>query len=125
MDSWKPLTLYYILADNCQAIHILGLSFRCVKKILQDRPATCVRFEAKEESELLSNRSMPKFLIGRIVVISLFSLVFYFGVAGLRSGQIRSRGYTFKRDENPFGYWFTVLTSLVGPLAIIYLMLTR
>jgi hypothetical protein len=68
---------------------------------------------------------MPKFLIGRIVVILLSSLVFYFGIAGLKSGEIRSRGYTFDRDENPLGYWFTVLTSLVGPLAIIYLMLTR
>jgi hypothetical protein len=68
---------------------------------------------------------MPKFLIGRIVVILLFSLVFYFGIAGLKSGEIRSKGYKFKRDENPLGYWFTVLTSLVGPVAVIYLMLTR
>lgn len=55
----------------------------------------------------------------------LFSLVFYFGIAGLKSGEIRSRGYKCNRDENPFGYWITVLTSLVGPVAIIYLMLTR
>jgi len=68
---------------------------------------------------------MPKFLIGRIVVILLFSLVFYFGIVGLKSGEIRSKGYKFKRDENPLGYWFTVLTSLVGPAAVIYLMLTR
>jgi len=68
---------------------------------------------------------MPKFLIGRIIVILLFSLVFYFGIAGLGSREIRSRGYKFKRDENPLGYWFTVLTSLVGPVVIIYLMLTR
>jgi hypothetical protein len=68
---------------------------------------------------------MPKFLIGRMVVILLFSLVFYFGIVGLKSGEIRSRGYKFSRDENPLGYWFTVLTSLVGPVAIIYLMLTR
>jgi len=68
---------------------------------------------------------MPKFLIGRIIVILLFSLVFYFGIAGLKSGEIRSKGYKFYRDENPLGYWFTVLTSLVGPVAIIYLMLTR
>jgi hypothetical protein len=38
---------------------------------------------------------------------------------------IRSKGYKFKRDEKPFGYRFTVLTSLVGPVVIIYLMLTR
>jgi hypothetical protein len=57
---------------------------------------------------------MPKFLIGRIAVTLLFSLVFCFGIAGLKSGEIRSRGYKF-----------TVLTSLVGPVAIIYLMLTR
>jgi len=69
--------------------------------------------------------TMPKFLIGRIAVIALFSLVFYFGVAGLRSGEIRSRGYKFRRDENPLGYWFTVLSFLVGPVAIIYVMLTR
>ena len=68
---------------------------------------------------------MPKFFLARIVVILLTSLVFYFGIAGLKSGQIRSRGYMFNRDENPLGYWFTVLTSLVGPVAIIYLMLTR
>ena len=68
---------------------------------------------------------MPRFLIGRIVVILLSSLVFYFGIAGLRSSEIRSRGYKFKRDENPLGYWFTVSTSLVGPVVIIYLMLTR
>ena len=58
-------------------------------------------------------------------MILLFSLVFYFGIAGLKSGEIRSKGYKFKRDENPLGYWFTVLTSLVGPAAVIYLMLTR
>jgi hypothetical protein len=69
--------------------------------------------------------NMPKFLIGRIVVILLFSLVFYFGIARLKSGKIRSRGYTINREENPLGYWFTVLISLVGPVAIIYLMLTR
>ena len=58
-------------------------------------------------------------------MILLFSLVFYFGIAGLKSGEIRSKGYKFKRDENPLGYWFTVLTSVVGPVIIIYLMLTR
>ncbi len=68
---------------------------------------------------------MPKFFLPRIVVILLTALVFYFGVAGLKSGHIRSRGYMFNRDENPLGYWFTVLTSLVGPVAIIYLMITR
>jgi len=68
---------------------------------------------------------MRNFLIGRIVVILLSSLILYFGIAGLKSGEIRSRGYKFNRDENPLGYWFTVLTSLVGPMAIIYLMLTR
>ena len=68
---------------------------------------------------------MPKLLLARIVVILLSSLVFYFAIAGLKSGEIRSRGYKFHRDENPLGYWFTVLTSLVGPAAIIYLMLTR
>ena len=68
---------------------------------------------------------MPKFFLARIVVILLTSLVLYFGIAGLKPGQRRSRGYMFNRDENPLGYWFTVLTSLVGPVAIIYLMVTR
>jgi hypothetical protein len=68
---------------------------------------------------------MPKLLIGRTVVILLSAVVFYFGILGLRSGEIRSRGYKFKSDENPLGYWFTVLTSLLGSAAIIYLMLTR
>ena len=68
---------------------------------------------------------MPKLLAGRIVVILLSALVFYFAIAGLKSGEIRSRGYKFKRDESPLGYWFTVSISLAGPLAIIYLMLTR
>ena len=68
---------------------------------------------------------MPNFLTGRIVVILIFSLVFYFGIAGLKSGEIRSRGHKLNRDENPLGYWFTVLISLVGSAAIIYLMLTR
>ena len=68
---------------------------------------------------------MPKFLIGRIVVILLSSLIFYFGIAGLKSGETRSRGYKFSRNENPLGYWFTILTSLVGSAAIIYLMVTR
>ena len=68
---------------------------------------------------------MLKLLLARVVVILLSSLVLYFAIAGLKSGEIRSRGYKFHRDENPLGYWFTVLTSLVGPAAIIYLMLTR
>jgi hypothetical protein len=68
---------------------------------------------------------MPKLLIGRTVVILLSALVFYFGIVGLKSGEIRSRGYKFNADENPLGYWFTVLTSLLGSAAIIYLMVTR
>jgi hypothetical protein len=68
---------------------------------------------------------MRTFLLGRIVVILLFLLVFYFGIAGLKSGEIRSRGCKFTRDENPLGYWFTVVTSIAGPVAIIYLILTR
>ena len=54
-----------------------------------------------------------------------FLLVFYFGIIGLKTGEIRSRGYTFSRDEEPLGYWFTVLITLLGPAAIIYVMLTR
>ena len=68
---------------------------------------------------------MPKLVFGRTLVILLSALVFYFGIVGLKSGEIRSRGYKFNVDENPLGYWFTVLTSLLGSGAIIYLMLTR
>lgn len=68
---------------------------------------------------------MPKLLLGRMVVILLSALVFYFGIAGLKSGEIRSRGYKLHRDENPLGYWFTVLISLAGSVAITYLMATR
>jgi len=68
---------------------------------------------------------MPNFLIAKIFVIAIFLLVFYFGIAALKAGEIRSRGHKFNRDENPLGYWFAVLVTLVGPVAIIYLMLTR
>jgi len=68
---------------------------------------------------------MPKLLIGKIVVIVLFAVVFYCGIVGLKSGEIRSRGYKLNRDKDPIGYWFTVLITLVGPVAIIYLLLTR
>ncbi len=67
---------------------------------------------------------MPKYFAGRVVVVSLSFVVFCFGVASLRSGKITSRGHTFKRDDNPLGYWFTVLVHLVGPAAITYLRLT-
>lgn len=68
---------------------------------------------------------MPTYFFGRAVVVLLFSIVFCYGLAALRSGQTRSRGYLLKRDDNPLGYWFAVIISLVGPIVIIYLMLTR
>ncbi len=68
---------------------------------------------------------MPRFLIAKAFVIAIFLLVFYFGIAALKSGEIRSRGYKYNRDENPLRYWFAVLVTLVGPVAIIYLLLTR
>ena len=68
---------------------------------------------------------MPKFLIARIVIVLGFLLVFYYGIVALKTGEIRSRGYKFNRDESPIGYWFTALVTVVGPLAMIYLMLTR
>ena len=68
---------------------------------------------------------MPRFSIATVVLVLLLAVVFYFGIAGLKSGETKSRGYKFKRDEDPIGYWFTILISLVGPVAIIYLLLTR
>jgi hypothetical protein len=68
---------------------------------------------------------MPKYLVAKIFLILLFLIIFYCGIAALRSGEIRSRGYKFNRDEDPLGYWFSVLVTLVGPMAIIYLLLTR
>jgi hypothetical protein len=68
---------------------------------------------------------MPRFLIARTFIILIFLLVFYYAITALKSGEIRSRGYKFNRDEDPIGYWFTVLITLVGPVAIIYLLLTR
>ena len=69
--------------------------------------------------------NMPRLMFAKIVIIVLFLVVFYCGIMGLRSGEIRSRGYKFSRDQNPVGYWFTMLITLVGPVAIIYLLLTR
>lgn len=68
---------------------------------------------------------MPRFLIPRVFTILIFLLVFYYGIAALKTGEMRSRGYKFNRGEDPIGYWFTVLITLVGPAVIIYLMLTR
>jgi hypothetical protein len=68
---------------------------------------------------------MPKYLIAKIFLILLFLIIFYCGIAALRSGEIRSRGHKFNRDEDPLGYWSSVLVTLVGPIAIIYLLLTR
>lgn len=68
---------------------------------------------------------MPRFLIARVVIILLNLIVIYYGIAGLQTGEIRSRGYKFDRDSNPLGYWFTVFVTLVGPAAIVYLMLTK
>ena len=68
---------------------------------------------------------MPRFLIAKIVIIFLFAVVFYYGIVGPKSGEIRSRGYKFHRDENPVGYWFSILISLVGPVAIIHVLLNR
>jgi hypothetical protein len=68
---------------------------------------------------------MPRFVIARIFIVLIFLLVFYCGIAALKSGEIRSRGYKFSRDEDAIGYWFTILITLVGPVVIIYLMLTR
>jgi hypothetical protein len=63
--------------------------------------------------------------MARTFIILIFLLVFYYAIAALKSGEMRSRGYKFNRDEDPIGYWFTVLITLVGPVAIIYLLLTR
>ena len=68
---------------------------------------------------------MPKLLVAKMLVVLLFLIIFFSGIAALRSGKIRSRGRKFNRDENPIGYWFAVFVSLAGPVAIIYLLLTR
>ena len=68
---------------------------------------------------------MPRFLIARTLIILGFLVAMYFAIKGLSTGEIRSRGYKFNRDEQPIGYWFTVFVTLVGPAIIIYLMLTR
>jgi hypothetical protein len=70
-------------------------------------------------------KGMPKFFIAKIFIILLSLIIFCCGIAALRSGQIRSRGHKFNRDEDPLGYWLTVFVTLVGPPAIIYLLLTR
>ena len=68
---------------------------------------------------------MPKYLVAKIFLILLFLIILYCGIAALRSGETRSRGYKFNRDKDPLGNWFSVLVTLVGPIAIIYLLLTR
>ncbi len=68
---------------------------------------------------------MPRFLIAKLFTILIFLLVFYYAIAALKTGETRSRGHKFNRDEDPIGYWFTVLITLAGPVVIIYLMLTR
>jgi hypothetical protein len=68
---------------------------------------------------------MPKYFAARIVIASLCLIAFGFGIAALRSGEIRSRGYKFRRDDSPLGYWFAVLVNLAGPVVIIYLIFTR
>ena len=68
---------------------------------------------------------MSRLQIAKMVVIFLFAVVFYCGLRGLRSGEIRSRGYKFHREKNPLGYWSTMLITLLGPVVIIYLLLTR
>jgi hypothetical protein len=65
------------------------------------------------------------YLIAKIFLVLLFLIIFYCGIAALRSGEIRSRGHKFNRNDDPLGYWFSVLITLVGPIAIIYLLLTR
>ena len=68
---------------------------------------------------------MPPFLLARLILVCLFAVVFYCGVIGLFSGQIRSRGYKFTRDANPIAYWSNILLSLAGPIVVVYLLLTR
>jgi hypothetical protein len=62
---------------------------------------------------------MPKYLIAKIFVILIFLIIFYCGIAALRSGEIRSRGYKFNRDENPLGYWFSVLRIVFNLIFVI------
>jgi hypothetical protein len=68
---------------------------------------------------------MPTYLFGRAVIVVLCAILFGCGLASLRSGETRSRGRRFTRDENPLGYWLSVILSLVAPPVITYLVLTR
>ena len=45
---------------------------------------------------------------------------FYVAYRGIKSGSIRVKGFTFKRNIEPFLFWFTVAV-----LGVIGLMLTR
>ena len=40
----------------------------------------------------------PNYVIAKMIVIILFVFIFYCGIAGLKSGEIRSRGYKFKQQ---------------------------
>jgi len=116
----------HILIGEKSPFHLSSPVLGFERPVHDSRRSYRCRFNKEERSRSCSvELKMPRFLIGRLVVILLSSLIFYFGIAGLKSGEIRSRGWKFNRDENFLGYWFTVLTSLAGPVAIIYLMLTR
>jgi len=68
---------------------------------------------------------MQRYLLAKLLISLIFLFVFYCGVAALRSGKIRWRGRQFDSAEDPFGYWLTVIVTLVGPAVVLYLLLTR
>ncbi len=68
---------------------------------------------------------MHKYLAAKIFLVFIFLAIFCSGIAALRSGKIRSRGHRFDRDEDPVGYWLTVIVTLAGPIVIVYLLFTR
>jgi hypothetical protein len=54
---------------------------------------------------------MHRFLTARIFVILIFLLVFYYGIAVLKTGETRSRGYEFNRDKT--------LSAIGSPLRLL------
>jgi hypothetical protein len=59
--------------------------------------------------------------MAQAVLVSLFALMALVAAWSLvrasKTGMIRSRGWTFQRDENPLGFWFIAIIDF-GILAV-------